>query len=522
MACSYFSSYFWDTTLAGHPLGSEISGLNGDTITSACFIRIEGNGLKSVTGKPKKDHYEVVVIGAGMAGLAAAIRLAHFGKNVCLLERHNVIGGLNSFYSIAGRKYDVGLHAMTNYVPPGVKGTPLTKILRQLRIKRDELDLNPQKGSKIAFPGIDLLFSNNFALLESEVCKKFPAQSDGFQKLLNRIREWDDNVLDYPDVSAREIVGQCISDPLLADMLFCPLMFYGNARENDMEFGQYVVLFKSLFFEGFARPFEGIRLMLRLLRKKLKEAGAERCMKLGVKTIRASGGRVADLELENGRVIGADKVLSCAGWPETLRLCSDVESKRDNSNVGKLSFVETINVLKEQPRDLGIEDTIVFFNDDESFKFACPDEPVDVKSGVICMPNNYDYSDDRELKEGVVRFTAQANFDKWVNLDEGAYLQEKKRWFNALGESASKFLPISGFRILKERSIATDMFTPKTVKKFTGHLKGAVYGSPVKNKLGTTHLDNLYICGTDQGFLGIVGAMLSGITIANQYVLRES
>jgi hypothetical protein len=28
-------------------------------------------------------------------------------------------GGLNSFYSIAGRKFDVGLHAMTNFVRPG-------------------------------------------------------------------------------------------------------------------------------------------------------------------------------------------------------------------------------------------------------------------------------------------------------------------------------------------------------------------------------------------------------------------
>jgi hypothetical protein len=32
-------------------------------------------------------------------------------------------------------------------------------------------------------------------------------------------------------------------------------------------------------------------------------------------------------------------------------------------------------------------------------------------------------------------------------------------------------------------------------------------------------LENLYLCGTDQGFLGITGAMLSGISIANMYLL---
>ena len=64
------------------------------------------------------------------------------------------------------------------------------------------------------------------------------------------------------------------------------------------------------------------------------------------------------------------------------------------------------------------------------------------------------------------------------------------------------------------------MFTPTTVHKFTGRIGGAVYGSPKKNKTGKTHLENLFLCGTDQGFLGIVGAMLSGITIANLYGLR--
>ena len=36
----------------------------------------------------------------------------------------------------------------------------------------------------------------------------------------------------------------------------------------------------------------------------------------------------------------------------------------------------------------------------------------------------------------------------------------------------------------------------------------------------TTHLENLFLCGTDQGFLGIIGSMLSGITIANLHLLK--
>lgn len=456
-----------------------------------------------------------------MSGMAAAIRLSHFGKSVCLLERHNVIGGLNSFYSIEGRAYDVGLHALTNYVPSGVKGTPLGKIIRQLRISRDELDLNPQAFSRIAFPGIDLKFGNGFAFLESEIEREFPDQMNGFRKLLAKINEWDDNELDYPDVSARAVVAECLTHPVLIDMLFCPLMFYGNAREKDMEFGQFVILFKSLFYEGFARPFEGIRVMMRIMRAKMKEAGVERCMKLGVKKIFSDSQRVTGLELDNGRTITAEKVISCAGWPETLRICEGYSEQGLEENVGRLSFTETISILKDQPRDLGIEDTIVFFNDWERFEFECPKEAVDPRSGVICMPNNYEYSDGRQLSEGIIRFTAQANYETWKKLGPEEYYLEKTRWFDRIGESACKFLPVDSFKTIRSKSIATDMFTPTTVTKFTGRLGGAVYGSPIKNKPGKTHLDNLFICGTDQGFLGIVGAMLSGITVANLYGLRD-
>jgi hypothetical protein len=65
------------------------------------------------------------------------------------------------------------------------------------------------------------------------------------------------------------------------------------------------------------------------------------------------------------------------------------------------------------------------------------------------------------------------------------------------------------------------MFTPRTITKFTGHLAGAIYGAAAKNRQGRTSLDNVYLCGTDQGFLGIVGAMLSGISMANYHILQK-
>ena len=77
--------------------------------------------------------YDAIIIGAGMSGLAAGIRLAHYEKRVCILERHTTIGGLNSFYRLDGLNDDVGLDAVPNSTPKGTKGGPLAGLLRHSR-----------------------------------------------------------------------------------------------------------------------------------------------------------------------------------------------------------------------------------------------------------------------------------------------------------------------------------------------------------------------------------------------------
>lgn len=468
----------------------------------------------------KESHYDAVIIGAGMSGLAAGIRLAHFGRKVCIVERHNAPGGLNSFYSIAGRKFDVGLHAMTNYVPPGVKGTPLGKLLRQLRIDREEFALCPQKRSRIAFPECDLRFTNDFAVLDAEVRAKFPKEAAGWERLVQLVRTFDDVALDARPMSARSVVAEHIADPLLTDMIFCPVMYYGSAQERDMDFAQFVIMFKALYLEGFARPLDGVRVIIRVLLEKFRQAGGERRMKCGVARIIEEKGRAARLILDNGSELTADHIISSIGYPETLRLCGSAHETEAADNTGALSFVETITVFREFPATWGWgEDTIVFFNDSAHFEYAQARDQVDMRSGVICFPNNFDYGA-KGLSEGLFRVTCLANYDRWAGLPEERYQADKKRWFEEIQRSARRFLPPVADDVLSRQLVTTDMFTPRTVRKFTGHLQGAIYGAPRKVRDGRTHLTNLYLCGTDQGFLGIVGAMLSGISMANYHVLK--
>jgi len=461
--------------------------------------------------------YDTIIIGAGMSGLAAGIRLAYFDQRVCILERHYTIGGLNSFYRLEGRDYDVGLHALTNFTPKGEKKGPLARLLRQLRFKWDDFALAPQIGSSIAFPGVVLKFNNQLELLESEIARAFPGQQDNFQNLLAKIIEYDDLDQSAYELSAREVLGETFSEPLLIEMLLCPLMWYGNAREHDMDFGQFCIMFRSIFLEGFSRPFTGVRLILKNLVRKFRALGGELKLRCGVESIRVEEGRAVGVALDNGEELQGKKILSSAGKIETMRLCDDV-TEVETKQAGQLSFIETVSILDRQPQQFGHDRTIVFYNDSEKFHWEKPTgELCDMRTGVICSPNNFLYSDNEgELSDGVVRITSLANSAAWESLPEQPYTLEKLRWYDRVVASAVRFVPD-----YRNHVIATDMFTPKTIRRFTWHDNGAVYGAPEKQLDGRTHLKNLFLCGTDQGFVGIIGAIISGISIANQHLLRD-
>ena len=111
----------------------------------------------------------------------------------------------------------------------------------------------------------------------------------------------------------------------------------------------------------------------------------------------------------------------------------------------------------------------------------------------------------------MIRITAQANFDRWISLEDEEYQLAKLRCYDRVFESGVRFMPD-----VRNHIIDTDMFTPKTIRRFTSHDNGAVYGAPRKKLDGETPVSNLFLCGTDQGFVGIIGAMFSGVAMANR------
>lgn len=58
--------------------------------------------------------YEVIVVGAGISGVLAALTLSKHGKSVLVLEKTQYVGGNCNSYTVDGFQVDTGPHAITN------------------------------------------------------------------------------------------------------------------------------------------------------------------------------------------------------------------------------------------------------------------------------------------------------------------------------------------------------------------------------------------------------------------------
>ncbi len=455
-----------------------------------------------------------IIIGSGLSGMAAAIRFARFFPDVILLEQHSRIGGLNSYYYRNKSLFETGLHAITNYAEPADKKAPLNKLLRQLKLSRKELAPHEQLQSEILFINQESLrFSNNFDLLRSEIEQKFPQSKDGFHKALKAIDQYDPfSPKEFR--STRSFLKQYIDDELLIDMLLCPLMYYGSSVENDMDLYQFVIMFRSLFQEGMFRPRGTIKDFLTILQNQLATFGGELKLNTKVVKIHHENKHVTGVELESGEILACDSLLSTIGHEETLELLSLSPTKSPQQRLG---FVESIfQVPMASSPSIPKDTSIIFYNQQQRFYYERPKNMVSYASGVICFPANFENMPKKKFIE--IRATHLANYTSWKNIiHDRAVYQVKKEEVTAEAKLRLEKI-IGNFR---DNIVYEETFTPLTIERYTAKKEGAIYGSPNKVKDGDLGYNNLFLAGTDQGLLGIVGSMLSGVTMVNQHILPK-
>ena len=115
--------------------------------------------------KGPTDH--VVVVGAGLAGLSTALRLAGAGRKVTVIERESVPGGRNGLLNKDGYAFDTGPSVLTM---PSLINDAFNSVGEELK---DWLELTPVKPLYRAFyaDGSQIDVHANTEEMEAEIAR---------------------------------------------------------------------------------------------------------------------------------------------------------------------------------------------------------------------------------------------------------------------------------------------------------------------------------------------------------------
>jgi len=115
------------------------------------------------------NHYDTIIVGAGIAGLTATTYLARSGRKVLLIEKNRECGGLVNTFTRNGFHFDAGVRALLD---AGIIFPMLKDLGIHLEVVKSQV--SPGIGNEI------MHFENPESLSEySDLLKKFYPESDG-------------------------------------------------------------------------------------------------------------------------------------------------------------------------------------------------------------------------------------------------------------------------------------------------------------------------------------------------------
>ena len=126
------------------------------------------------------DH--VIIVGAGLAGLSAALRLVGAGRKVTVIERENVPGGRNGLLKKDGYSFDTGPSVLTM---PSLIQDALSCVGEDMK---DWLELMPVSPLYRAFyaDGTHLDVHANTKEMEADISHKISGvEAEGYRKYVD-------------------------------------------------------------------------------------------------------------------------------------------------------------------------------------------------------------------------------------------------------------------------------------------------------------------------------------------------
>ncbi len=481
-----------------------------------------------------REPKEVIIVGAGIGGLACGALLAERGYRVTVLEQCHQVGGYCTSFRRRGFVFDGGVESISGLGPRG----PLRYLLTELGYDPDELFVRTEDAYVIEGEWVKI--PPDFDRFVESLCEKFPEEADNIRQFFSEVREAYREM--YKEV---ELVGTPLPQPLLTEVLgpeyllrypeehptfyrilssgetlkdaldryfkseelkklLCALTAYLGTRPEETLLSSMLPIY-GYYIDGGYYPRGGSQALANLLAQAIEGRGGRVLTRHKVERVVIQEGAVKGV-VANGGLFEAPIVILNTNAMNLLDLVGEENLPSD--------YVEHLRSLRPS-----VTAFLVYLGLDVDLSEKYPPliKSLDDEMGIVINSN----LDPSLAPEGcsslaIVRLLPPEAYDYFGERGTPEYLEKKRAFADQLVALAEKLVPE-----IKGHVVVRDAATPRTLERYTLNPKGIIYGldqsanSPERPYFKTP-VRGLYLVGasTFPGG-GIEAVAISGIISAN-------
>jgi phytoene dehydrogenase-like protein len=434
-----------------------------------------------------QDARKIVIIGAGIAGLCAAVYARRCGYEVELIEKHNAAGGLATSWRRGDYTFETCLHWLLGSNPDSAMYSRWAEVFDIGKLTF----VNPEEFVRLETEhGERLRIYANLDRLESELLENAPQDTAEISRFVSAARrlaslELPDPTEGWPhswltlvrtlpyfsvlrywsNLSSKEY-GQRFTHPLLRS-------FFGGGETGEMSALALVFSLAWMSQHNAGYAIGGSQAIIRLIVDKLLSLGGRLRLGANVEKILVKRDTAVGVQLASGETIAADWVISAADGHATVYdlLGGRYRDKiTDETYSTRQTFPSYLQVSLGVARDLSQQAGYVTRLLDTPLKV----DPHTQLRQISFRFFHFDPTFAPLGKTAVTCFLPTYNFEYWVDLqrrDSAQYHAEKHR----VAETAIAILARS-IPDIRQAIEVIDVSTPATVIRYTGNWKGSMEG----------------------------------------------
>ena len=446
--------------------------------------------------------YDIIIIGAGLGGLAAALESARSGKKTLLLEQHNLPGGFASSFVRGRFEFEPSLHEMPNME----SNKDVTGVVRYL-LDDAKLDIDFKSVPEayrliLTEKNVDITIPFGREECVSAIEQYYPGSKksvEGYLDLCKEIQEsfryLNDNSenLDYREFlkdhgnfirtgskTADEVADAIKLPEKIRDILY-PYWCYLGVPANRVSFSIWAALLNSYISAGAVIPTMRSHEIASAFVSKIEESGGDLRFNIKVEKILVENNTIKGVKISSGEIIEAETVISNASptlvFNRLMDPIDDVPAEAmqnvNSRNLGFSLFVVYLG-LDADMEALGLKDYSYFIaphmNTEKLYDAIYDIDTDEIMQATICL--NAANPDCSPPGTTILTLTAGFRAEAWKDIGEKEYFKQK----NIIAEKMIRQFEEATGASIKNHIEEIEIATPETFARYTGAHDGIVYG----------------------------------------------